>query len=120
MAPTEVGLLSYFDPGEELPGFRRYSFPANTEDCYTVEVLGLLRQPELRYNNELIRGFDSGAIKNMIRANFSKDKNDIQGAQFNASLAMTSIRKKNDKNSPNTDNIDVNIVTSAGSFPEVY
>jgi len=119
-APTEVGLLSYYDPGEEYPGFRRYSFPANADECYTVEVLGHLRQPELRYDNELIRGFDSGAIMNMIRANFYKAKNDVQGAQFNASLAISAIKKKNEKISPNTDNIDVNITTSAGSFPEVY
>lgn len=118
--PTELGLLSYYDPGEEFPGFRRYSFMGEANCCYTVEVLGHLRQPELRYDNELIRGFDSGAIKNMMRANFYKSKNDIQGAQFNASLAVTSIRKKNEKSAPNTDAIDVNITTSAGSFPEVY
>lgn len=118
--PYEIGLLSYYDPGEELPSFKRYSLPIATSDCLTVEVLGHLKQPELRYDNELIRGFDSGAIKNMIRANFYKDKNDINGAQFNASLAIGSIKKKNEKHSPNADMIAVDLATCAKSFPEVY
>lgn len=118
--PYELGLLSFYDPGEEYPSFSRYALPVETNDCLTVEVLGQLKQPALLYDNELIRGFDSGAIKNMIRANYFKDKNDIQGAQFNASLAVSSIRKKNEKVNTNGDLIAVDPALSAKSFPEVY
>lgn len=119
--PYEFGLLANYDPGDSFPTFRRYSFPLHdTSCCYALEVLGQLKQPALVYDNELIRGFDSGAIQNMIRANDLKSKNDIGGAQFNSGLAMTSIRKKNERLAPNTDAIPVHVPTSAGGFKNVY
>lgn len=119
--PYEFGLLANYDPGDSFPTFRRYSFPVGDSSCcYALEVLGQLRQPALVYDNELIRGFDSGAIQNMIRANDLKAKNDIGGAQFNSGLAMTSIRKKNERLAPNTDAIPVHVPTSAGKFKNVY
>lgn len=119
---SSFGLLAYYDPGEDLPSFRRYSIPSlqNADCCYEVEVLAKLRVPELKYDNELIRGFDSGTIRNMIRANYLKSKNDIQGATFNSNLAMGAIRKDNEKRHRNGDEIPVNIATSAGKFPQIF
>lgn len=119
-APHEMGLLSYYDAGEEYPTFRRYKLPVTGEDSYRVEILGHLKQPSLRYDNELIRGFDSGVIQDMIRANYYKSKNDLDGARFNSSLAVSSIRKRNEKLIPNSDLIDVDVETCAGSFKVVF
>lgn len=115
--PFEMGLLAFYDPGEEMPCFRRYSFPAmDCSCCYNVEILGNLRIPELRYDNELIRGFSSNAIRNMIRAVYYSTKNDINGATFHSGLARTNIRRNNEKKSKNTDLLDFFAPTSGGSF----
>lgn len=119
---SSIGLLAYYDPGDEYPAFRRYKIPslANSKYCYNIEVLGHLKMPSLRYDNELVRGFNSNTIRSMIRANYYRSKNDIQGATFNSGLAMTSIRKNNEKRHKNSDEVAVNQATSAGKFPTVY
>lgn len=120
--PYEVGPLALFDAGDELPGFRRYFIPGiATTCCYTVEILGKLRMPLLRYNNELIRGFDSFTIRSMISANFFRGKNDLNAATLNSNLAMGQLRQKNEiVGNKETDSFAPFIPTCAGKFPQTY
>lgn len=121
-APSQIGLLSTYTPGDEYPGFKRYRFLQNVDCscCYNIEVLGNIRAPSLRYDNELIRGFDSSAIRSMLRANYYRSKNDINGATFNSNIAVSSIRKKNERLSKDTDMLAPFVPTSAGKFPNVF
>lgn len=120
--PYEYGILSEYGPGEEFPGYKRYEIPGLARDkcCRNIEILGQARKPALRYDNELIRGFDSLAIRSMISANWYRGKNDINGATFNSNIAVSSTKRKNEQQAPNTDNIPVFLPTCAAKFPGVY
>lgn len=120
--PYEVGPLATFDAGDEFSGFRRYFIPGvNTSCCYTIEILGKLRLPSLRYNNELIRGFDSFTIRSMVSANFFRGKNDLNAATLNSNLAMGQLRQKNEiLGNKDTDMFAPFIPTCAAKFPQTY
>lgn len=117
--PNEYGLLSIYDRGDELPSFRRYELAPvlDSSCCYEIEVLGHLRKPMLKYDNELIRGYDANTLRSMIRAKHAQSSNDINGATFNASLAMGSLRKQNEKQQNEADNIQIFAPTAPGNFP---
>ena len=118
----EFGLLSILSPGEETGCFRRYSLGSciSGDCCYDIEILGRLNLPRLKYDNELIVGFDSSVIRSMLRAKMHQASNEVTGSQFNAGLALSSLRKKNKKLSKDTDALRIEPKTSAASFKQVY
>lgn len=116
------GLLSFLSPGETRGCFRRYSLGGCIDGscCYKLEVLGHLAIPSLKYDNQLIVGFDSSVIRSMLRSKVFQAGNEISGAQFNSSVAMSSLRKKNERSSKkSTDSLNVKIETSACNFPSL-
>ena len=120
--PHEVGPLATYDAGDEFPGFRRYFIPGVSKTCcLKIDILGKLRMPALRYDNELIRGFDSFTLRGMLSANHYRGKNDINAATFNSNLATGQLRKKNENiGNKDTDMFAPFIPTSAAKFPQTY
>lgn len=120
--PYEVGPLATYDAGDEFPGFRRYFIPGiSTNCCMKIEILGKLRMPFLRYDNELIRGFDSFTLRSMLSANHYRGKNDINAATLNSNLAMGQLRQKNEiSGNKDTDTFAPFIPTCAAKFPQTY
>lgn len=119
-SPKQMGLLAFYEPSDEYPVFKKYSFPMmDCSCCYNVEILAEIKCPPLKYQNELIRGFSSNAIKNMIRAIHHSEKNDIQGATFHSNLAKTNIRKNNERKNQDTDQLNFFVPTSGGGFESV-
>lgn len=119
--PFEFGILAQYDAGDEFPKFRRFEIPGISKSTsFNVDILGSLAKPNLKYDNELIRGFDSNTIRSMIRANYYRGNNEISGATFNSNIAVSAIRKQNERQNPDTQQFTVDIPTSAGKFPQTY
>lgn len=119
--PFEAGVLALYDAGDEMPKFRKFILHGlRCNDITKVDILGSLAKPRLKYDNELIHGFDSNTIRSMIRANWNRGKNDINSATFNSNIAVASIRKQNERQNPDTDQLVVHIPTCAGKFPQTY
>lgn len=118
-APTEYGLLATYDRGDEFPSFRRYELPpvVDASCCYEIEVLGHIRKPVLKFDNELVRGYDANTLRSMLRAKWAQASNDINAATFNASLAVGSLRKQNERQQVESDNIHIFAPTAPGYFP---
>ena len=120
--PYEVGLLAHYEPSDEIPGFRRYFIPGvSSTCCYSIEIFGKLRKPALKYDNEMIRGFDSFTIRSMLSANYYRGKNDLNAATLNSNLAMGQLRKQNEvTDNKDTDSFAPFIPTSGAKFPQTY
>lgn len=120
--PFEVGPLAAFDAGDEIPGFKKYTIPGISANCcQQIEILGKLRQPALRYNNELIRGLDSFIIRTMLAANYNRGTKDLSAATLNSNLAMGQLRKSNENvGNKDTDTFAPFIPTCAAKFPQTY
>lgn len=118
--PHRMGLLSFYEPGDEYPCFRKYTFPVmDCSCCYKIEILACLKPPRLSHPNELIRGFSSNAIRNMIRAIRYNIKGDIGTASGYSNIAATNIRKNNEKKNKEADIIDFFGPTSGCSFRSI-
>lgn len=120
--PSEFGLLSCYSPGQSRGCFQRYSINERLDEdcCYQVEILGRLALPNFKFDNELIIGFDSSSIRSMLRAKRAQSENDIQVATFNSNIAMSNLKKMNERKLKDTDTFHVSEPASAGKFPKVY